>query len=158
MPILPGGCEDGLATDAENQEATALDGALVDLLDLGLLAKHASWNVVGPASGSLRVLLDELADLAGGSADSVAERAVALGHPADGRAATITKVTSLPALAGGALRDDKAIPAFVDILAAVVSRITSALDAFERDPVSMDLFTRVLASVEKFAWMLRALA
>src|SRR5262245_66412054 len=31
-----------------NPRATTLDGTLADLLDLALLAKHATWNVYGP--------------------------------------------------------------------------------------------------------------
>ena len=42
------------------------------------------------------------------------------------------------------------------ILDAVVSRIHSVLEAFDTDLVTVDLFTSVLAEIEKHAWMLRA--
>ena len=80
----------------EHPQADALDGALADLLDLGLLAKQAHWNVVGPRFPAMHHLLDQLADLARTSSDRVAERAVVLGHAPDGRAASITRLSSLP--------------------------------------------------------------
>jgi starvation-inducible DNA-binding protein len=140
----------------EHPQAEALDGALADLLDLGLLAKQARWNVVGPRFPALQQLLDELADLARASSDRVSERAVVLGHAADGRAATIITLSSLPTLEPGVQNDADTITAFLAILDAVVSRIHSVFEAFDTDLVTVDLFTSLLAEVEKYAWMLRA--
>lgn len=145
------------AMDAsENRQASGLDGALADLLDLGLLAKQARWNVVGPRFRAMQLMLDELAEFARASADFVAERAVTLGHPPDGRGVTITTRSSLPDIEPGSLQDADAITTFVAILDAVATRIHSGLEAFERDLVSVGLLTRVLATVEKYAWMMRA--
>ena len=140
----------------DNEQAAALDGALVDLLDLALLARHAHWNVVGPRFGALHPLLDELADLARRSADVVAERAITLGHSPDGRASTITTFSSLPSVDHGVLRDADVITAFVAILDAVADRLHDALEAFDKDVVTVGVFAEVLADVEKSAWMLRA--
>lgn len=145
-----------MTTAAVNQQAVELDAALVELLDLGLQAKHAQWNLVGPRFGPMRQLLDELAGAARESADRVAERAVVLGHPADGRSETITALTSLPRLGRGPLGDLDAILAVSRVLDAVATRLHSASDAFEEDLVTVELFTGVLAVVERFAWMLRA--
>jgi len=139
-----------------NEQAAALDGALADLLDLSLIAKHAHWNVVGPRFSALHALLDDLSRLAGESADRVAERAATLGHPPDGRAATITTLSSLPSVDAAALHNGVVITAFGAILDAVADRIHGALEAFDKDCVTLDLFTGILARVERFAWMLRA--
>jgi len=141
---------------SENRQARALDGVLADLLDLGLLAKHARWNVVGPRFQAMEQTLDELADFARSSADLVAERAVTLGHPPDGRRVTITTRSSLPDVQPGGSRDTDTIATFVDILDAVAARIHSGLEAFETDLVTVALLTSVLASLERHAWMLRA--
>jgi hypothetical protein len=45
---------------------------------------------------------------------------------------------------------------FCAILDSVAGRIHGALEAFDKDCVSLNLFTSILAGVEKFAWMLRA--
>jgi starvation-inducible DNA-binding protein len=139
-----------------NEQAAALDGALADLLDLSLVATHAHWNVVGPRFGSLHSLLDALAELARDSADRVAERAATLGHPPDGRSATVTALSSLPTVHAGALPNGDVLAVFGLILDAVAARIRGALEAFENDFVTLDLFTAVLAGIERFAWMLRA--
>jgi starvation-inducible DNA-binding protein len=140
----------------ENEQALALDGTLADMLDLSLLAKQAHWNIVGPRFRALHLLLDDLAALARDSADSIAERSATLGHPPDGRVATIFQLSSLPTVEPGMLPDAEAITAFLAILDAVADRIHSALEAFEKDVVTVDLFTGVLAAVEKYAWMFRA--
>jgi starvation-inducible DNA-binding protein len=147
-----------MTSAGHNEQASALDGALADLLDLGLLAKQAHWNLIGPRFRAMHLLLDELADTARDGVDRIAERAVTMGHSPDGRASTITALSSLPQLEPGPLRDVDAITAFGNILDAVETRIHSALEAFEKDLVTVDLFTDVLAAVEKYAWMLRASA
>ena len=140
----------------ENPQANALDRELVDLLDLGLLAKHAHWSIVGPRFRAIHLLLDDLAEFARHSADRVAERAVTLGHSPDGRAATIAELSLLSGLRRGELRDVEVITAFVGILDTVADDLHAALDAFERDYVTIELLTSVLADVDRFAWMLRA--
>jgi starvation-inducible DNA-binding protein len=139
-----------------SQQTSVLDGALADLLDLGLLAKQAHWNVVGPNFGAVHRLLDELADLARDGADAIAERAVALGHPPDGRAKTITGTSSLPVLDRVPVRDREVVVLFGPILDAVIYRLHGALEAFEQDPVTADLLVGVVAALEKQAWMIRA--
>src|SRR3954471_4592008 len=124
----------------ENPEANALDGALVDLLDLGLQAKQAHWNITGARFSALHPLLDELAAFARDSADRVAERAVILGHSPDGRPATITSLSTLPPVLPGPLQDGDVIAAFLAILDAMGGRIHTALEAFEKDLVSSALF------------------
>lgn len=42
----------------------ASQGALVDLVDLSLVAKQIHWNVVGPRFRSVHLQLDEVADTA----------------------------------------------------------------------------------------------
>jgi len=141
---------------SENRQASGLDGALADLLDLGLLARHARWNVVGPRFGAMQPMLAELAGFALASADLVAERAVTLGHPPDGRAVAISTLSSLPDVEPGVLWDASAITTFGAALDALAARIHAGLEAFETDLVTLGLLTGVLAEVERYAWMLRA--
>ncbi|MCU1352772.1 MAG: starvation/stationary phase protection protein [Acidimicrobiales bacterium] len=141
---------------AERQTiAAALDVALVDLINLGLLAKQAHWNVEGPMFRSLHLLLDELADLARDGGDEVAERAITLGHHPDGRAATVA-TSSLPDIPAAAIRDTDVVASFQLILDAVVERLHRAIDASSDDPVTQDLLTSIAAGIEKQAWMICA--
>ena len=140
----------------ENPQAVALDGTLADMLDLSLVAKQAHWNIVGPRFRALHLLLDDLSTLARDSADKIAERSATLGHSPDGRVATVFQLSSLPTVAPGMLHDAEAITSFLAILDAVATRIHTALEAFEDDVVTLDLYTSVLGEVEKYGWMLRA--
>jgi len=140
----------------DRPQAGALDGSLADLLDLGLLADHARWNLVGPAFLPVQQLLGSLGGLVRASADRIAERAVTLGHAPDGRATTITRSSSLPTVEPGPLHDADTIDTFLALLDAVTTRIHGVLEAFETDLVTVDLFTGVLAEIERFAWMFRA--
>jgi starvation-inducible DNA-binding protein len=63
----------------------ALQSTLVDLLGLSLIGKQAHWNIVGPRFRSIHLQLDEVVGTARSYADTVAERAAALGLPPDGR-------------------------------------------------------------------------
>jgi starvation-inducible DNA-binding protein len=133
-----------------------INGAHDRVVPVANVAKHAHWNVVGPRFSALHALLDDLAALAHDSADLVAERAATLGHPPDGRAATITALSSLPSVDAAVLHNGEVITTFGAILDAVAGRIHGALDAFDEDCVTLSLFTSILSDVERFAWMLRA--
>jgi starvation-inducible DNA-binding protein len=135
---------------------TAIDRVVTDLINLALLAKHAQWNLVGPTFRSMRQLLDELADLSRDQADDVAERALTLGHHPDGRAATVARDDSLPTIPAGELRDEVVITAFGSILDAVVSHIHEAIEVVTDDPVTRDLFTTIVGSVERHSWTIRS--
>ena len=65
-----------------------LQATLVDLIDLSLLGKQAHWNVIGQNFRSLHLQLDKIVAKVREHADTVAERAVALGGNPDGSAGT----------------------------------------------------------------------
>ncbi|WP_067485987.1 Dps family protein [Actinomadura hibisca] len=135
----------------------ALQGALVDLIDLALLAKQAHWNLTGPRFKVVHEHLDEVVDLARQSQDDVAERAVAIGVSPDGRAQTVADRTELPQLEAGYLGDDKVVAAITDTLAQIIGRFRDRIAATdEPDPVSQDLLIGITAELEKQHWMFQA--
>jgi len=134
----------------------SLDAPLANLLDLGLLAKHAHWNVRGSNFRAMHLFLDELADLSRFAADEVAERAVTLGASADGRARTVADASSLPTLDAGPIDDRDVVARFGAILEDVIARLHGSCADFEQDPVTMDLLVGLVGRFEKQAWMLRA--
>lgn len=141
-------------TDQPGSEA-AIDAPLCDLINLGLLAKQAHWNLHGPAFRPLHLLLDELADLARISGDELAERAVTLGNAPDGRASKVAATSTLD-LPPGPIADTEVIEAFSGLLAEVNDCLRRALDACIDDPVTQDLLIRVAAGIDRQAWMIRA--
>ncbi|WP_449066653.1 Dps family protein [Planomonospora algeriensis] len=135
----------------------ALQGALIDLLDLSLLAKQAHWNVIGRNFRQIHLHLDEIVEFARAHADTVAERAVALDITPDGRASAIAGTTKVPQLDSGYLDVDKVVAAMTDILESIGRRMRERVEATaEADPVTQDIFIAVTQDVEKHHWMMQA--
>ncbi|MCL6671098.1 Dps family protein [Streptomyces panaciradicis] len=135
----------------------ALQGALVDLLDLSLVAKQVHWNVVGPRFRSVHLQLDEVVDSARTHSDTVAERASALGVPPDGRAATVAAGSGIGAVPDGWMKDTDAVRTLVDALGAVIVRMRERVAATgDADPVSQDMLIGITADLEKHHWMFQA--
>ncbi|MFF0823778.1 Dps family protein [Micromonospora haikouensis] len=145
--------------DSTDRKTTgeALQQALTDLINLGMLAKQAHWNLVGPHFRSLHLQLDELADLARRHADEVAERAAAVGFNPDGRAATVAAQSTLPTLDHGDVEEGTAVEVVVDALFALIRTLRQAVaDTATSDPISQDLLIGVTAAVEQQHWLFRA--
>jgi starvation-inducible DNA-binding protein len=146
-----------LAEDARKATGEALQGALVDLIDLSLVAKQAHWNLAGRNFRSVHLQLDEVVELARQYTDTVAERAVAVGVNPDGRARTVSDASQVPQLDSGYLTDDKAVAAMTDTLAQMIARFRERIKVTdESDQVSQDLLISVTAELEKQHWMFEA--
>jgi len=135
----------------------ALQGALVDLVDLSLVAKQVHWNVVGPRFRSVHLQLDEVVDTARQYSDTVAERASALGVNPDGRSGTIARTTAIDSVPEGWVKDVDAVRTLVDALGIVIGRMRERIEATgDPDPVSQDILITLTADLEKHAWMFQA--
>ncbi|MCQ9130659.1 Dps family protein [Streptomyces hilarionis] len=135
----------------------ALQTTLVDLLGLSLIGKQAHWNIVGPRFRSIHLQLDEVVATARGFADTVAERAAALGLPPDGRPETIASAFSLPSPKDGWLRDEDVVTVIAEALGAAIARLRERVTATdEADPVTQDLLIAITAELEKQRWMFEA--
>ncbi|MFJ6408682.1 DNA starvation/stationary phase protection protein [Streptomyces hydrogenans] len=135
----------------------ALQGALVDLLDLALVAKQVHWNVVGPRFRSVHLQLDEVVDTARLHSDTVAERASAIGVNPDGRAATVASTSAIGTVPEGWIKDAEAVGILVTSLGAVITRMRERVDATgDPDPVSQDILISLTADLEKHSWMFQA--
>lgn len=135
----------------------ALEGTLVDLIDLSLQAKQAHWNLIGRHFRSLHLQLDDVVAAARAHSDTVAERAITLGVNPDGRAQTVAERTELPAIEAGYIHDDKVVAAFIERLSAVVNRMRKRVQATaDPDPVTQDILITVTADLEKHLWMFQA--
>jgi starvation-inducible DNA-binding protein len=135
---------------------TELQGVLAILIDLSLTGKHAHWNVQGPNFRPLHLHLDELIDDWRDAADTVGERAVALGHAPDGRTATVATQSLLPQLDAGPQLDRELLLALTRILTEAIGPIRERMDRLEDvDTVTADILHGVVAKLEEQAWMIR---
>ncbi|MEV7238458.1 DNA starvation/stationary phase protection protein [Streptomyces sp. NPDC051020] len=136
---------------------SALQSTLVDLLDLSLVAKQAHWNLYGPRFRSIHLQLDEVVTTARNHADTVAERAAALGVSPDGRAVTITETSGVPSFPPGWTKDVDVVEALVRTFSAVIGRVRERIEETgPADTVTQDLLIGLTADLEKQSWMFQA--
>jgi starvation-inducible DNA-binding protein len=135
-----------------------LNRQLADVLDLGLQAKQAHWNVKGPNFIGLHELFDKVAEELEEFTDDIAERAVELGGVAHGTIQTVSKHSRLKAypldLASG--KDHVAV--LSGALANFGASARTAIDTAAKhgDADTADLFTEVSRGVDKLLWMVEA--
>jgi len=143
-----------LADDDKAVTGAALNRALVDLVDLSLVAKQAHWNLVGKGFRSLHLQLDEVVDAVRIFSDDVAERAVTIGVAPDGRAATVARESAVAEHPAGWIQDTDVVDYFVAALKAVIGRLREGIDVTaDADVVSQDMLIGVTAALEKHLWM-----
>ncbi len=135
----------------------ALQGALVDLVDLSLVAKQTHWNILGPRFRSVHLQLDDVVSTARSHSDIVAERAAALGISPDGRAATVAAASGISTVPDGWQQDTDAVRTMVDALGTIIVRMRERLTAVgEVDAVSQDVLIQLTKDLEKHHWMFQA--
>ena len=134
-----------------------LQAMLVELVDLSLVGKQLHWTVIGPLFRPLHLQLDELTDSWRRLADTVAERAVAIGFIPDGQSAIVAAETPLRKLELGAIDDRAVVRELTGRVAEVAERTRERMDRLgELDAVSQDVVIEVLRSLEEQLWMIRA--
>ena len=147
----------GRETEVERQVAAELQGLLVDLLAIALNGKQAHWHVTGSHFVPVHEQLDAIVDDAREWADLVAERAVTLGQPVDGRPATVAKTSRVAPFQEGFVEDDKVVRLVSDELRVVAERTRTAIERLgELDLVTQDLVIEIQRGLEKHLWMLQA--
>jgi starvation-inducible DNA-binding protein len=134
-----------------------LQAILVTLTDLSLAGKQAHWNLVGRLFRPLHLSLDELVEGWRVAADTVAERAVALGYPPDARVRTVAEFSILEPLPEGQLLDSDVIGAFATMLTTAIGDARERMDRLEDvDTVTADILHGVVRGLEENLWMIRA--
>jgi starvation-inducible DNA-binding protein len=146
-----------LGAHERKETGQQLQDTLVELVDLSLVGKQLHWNVVGPLFRPLHLQLDELIDSWRELADTVAERAVAIGFAPDGRARTVTSDSELEGVERGAIEDHAVVATLTRLLAQAAERIRARMERLgELDAASEDVLVEVLRAVEQQLWMVRA--
>jgi len=142
---------------ARQTTGDALQGGLVDLIELSLVAKQTHWNLIGRNFRSIHLALDELVDASRLFMDTVAERAIAIGVNPNGQTEALAAQSKVQPLEVGYVQVDKVITYIVDSLGPMIGRFRDRMDATEQaDPVTQDLFIAIIAELEKTHWMFQA--
>lgn len=146
-----------LASDTKQAVAAELQDLLVDFTALSLNGKQAHWHVTGRLFVPLHEQLDTIVDDARVWADLVAERAVTLGVPVDGRPSTVAENARVSPFQEGFVEDEKVLRLVVDELTKVAERTRIAAERLgELDLVTQDLVIEIQRTMEKHLWMLQA--
>jgi starvation-inducible DNA-binding protein len=146
-----------MAEHERKEAGQLLQSTLVELIDLALTGKQLHWNIIGHGFRDFHLHLDELVGEWQELSDVVAERAVALGHPVDGRAQAVAKETELRPVETGPIEVPKAVREATERLADVAERVRGRADRLsEIDLASQDVLIEALRTLEKQLWMVRA--
>ena len=145
-----------LGSHPREEVGQQLQAMLVELVDLSLLGKQLHWTVVGPLFRPLHQQLDELVDSWRELADTVAERAVALGFMPDGQSATVAAETPVQAVDRGELQDHVVVRELSTRLADVAERARERMDRLgELDAATQDVLIEIIRALEEQLWMIR---
>ena len=133
-----------------------LEATLHGLVDLALIGKQLHWAVVGPLFRPLHQQLDELVDSWRELADTVAERAVALGVVPDGQAKAVAAGSQLVPVATSAIEDRVVVREIAHRIAEVSELTRERMNRLgEVNLASQDVLVEVVRTLEKQQWMLR---
>jgi|SRR5207302_9876423 len=145
-----------LGSHERGEVGRCLQESLTELIALSLMGKQFHWNVVGPLFKPLHLQLDELVDAWRDLSDTVAERAVAIGFPVDGRAAAVV-ASGLDPVDDGLIDDRIVVRELARRVAEVAERIRARMNRLsDLDLASQDVLIEVVRSLEMQLWMIRA--
>ena len=147
-----------LAEKIRNTMIELLNRQLADVLDLGLQAKQAHWNVKGPHFIGLHELFDKVAEELEEFTDEIADRAVELGGVALGTIQIVSKNSRLTAYPLDLASGQGHATALSNALAKFGATTRAAIDIAGKagDADTADLFTEVSRGVDKLLWMVEA--
>ena len=134
-----------------------LQRALVDITALSLVGKQIHWNIVGPNFRDVHLNLDEVVDIARAGSDEVAERMRAINAVPDGRPATVSAATTVPAAPEGEILTSEGVAYIVSAIEAVVATLRGVdEDVDSEDPTSSGIVEDLIGKLEQQAWFLSA--
>ena len=147
-----------LPEESRRKMIELLNQHLADVLDLGLQAKQAHWNVKGPSFIALHELFDKVADELEDFTDDIAERAVQLGGVALGTVQAVSRSSRLAAYPLELASGKEHVAALSSALAKFGATARSAIDTADEshDTDTSDLFTEVSRGVDKLLWFVEA--
>ena len=150
-----GGASPITACNAELR--AALQRARIDLSVLSLVGKQIHWNIVGPNFRDVHLNLDEVVDIARAGSDEVAERMRAINAVPDGRPATVSAATTVPAAPEGEILTSEGVAYIVSAIEAVVATLRGVdEDVDSEDPTSSGIVEDLIGKLEQQAWFLSA--
>lgn len=131
---------------------------LADTFDLLSQVKQSHWNLKGEGYFFLHKLFDDLYDRLADQADTIAERAAALGGYVTGTARMACASSRLPEIPVMINEDMDYVMALVERYAMLGGTSRKAIDTAELagDQVTLDMFTQITHDLDKDLWFLES--
>ncbi len=149
----------GPLSDVNRKETgEALQASVVDLIDLALTSKQLHWHVQGPRFRDVHLQLDTVVELSRRFTDVLAERAVTIGYPVDGRPATVARETKIESPSTGFLKDSAVVHEMSVALQGVSERFQQRIDkTADTDAVSQDQLIAAAQEVQEQSWWFQSM-
>lgn len=147
-----------LPANVREELVDLLNTCLATSIDLHWQVKQAHWNVRGRDFISRHELFDSVADHVRAQADEFAERAGQLGGYAEGTIRLSVKNSQLPEYDLQAVDGDAHVRAVVERVARYAALIRDGIRRCDEvdDPVTSDMLTGMLETVEQDLWFLES--
>lgn len=147
-----------LPKNKRQQSVDLLNPILAELLDLGLQAKQAHWNVKGPHFIALHELFDDIYESIEALTDTVAERITALGGVALGTLQSVDKLSELTPYPVSISSGHQHVEALSMAIAACGKRVRRGIDKADKtgDKGTSDVCTEVSRTLDKHLWFVEA--
>lgn len=131
---------------------------LADTFDLLSQVKQAHWNIKGSGYFFLHKLFDDLYERLADQADTIAERAAALGGYVTGTARMACAASRIPEIPTSINEDMDYVVALVDRYGMHGATSRAAIDTAELagDQVTLDMFTQITHDLDKDLWFLES--
>ena len=148
----------GISASERTKIAHGLSALLADSYTLYLMTHNFHWNVTGPDFNSLHLMFMDQYTEQWNALDLIAERILALGHPAPGTYSEFVKLASIEEVQGVPKATDmiRHLVTAQEATARTARRLFPLVEGANDQPTA-DLLTQRLEVHEKTAWMLRSL-
>lgn len=136
--------------------STMLATQLATYLDLSLQARQAHWCVTGPNFIGLHELFGDLYEAADGWADTIAERARALGYEALGTADSVIQRSVLGDYSPAVAAWDEHVSAICTSLKTCCGASEDAIQASlqAKDQATADIFIEIVRAVDTHRYLI----
>ena len=135
----------------------ALQGALVDLVDLSLVAKQVHWNVVGPTFIGVHEMLDPQVDGVRKMVDDLAERIATLGGEPNGLPGNLVASRHWTDYSLGRATVPEHLGALDVVYSGVITSHRQAVQELdELDLITQDILIGQTQDLEMYQWFVRA--
>lgn len=147
-----------ISLDKRQQVIAILNARLADIVDLGIQAKMAHWNVRGMHFIALHELFDKVAGATHDHADEIAERIAQLGGVVIGNVQEVAKNTGLGVFPSDISKDKEVLAALIQGLSTAAKSIRADVDktADLGDQATSDILTEILRALDKDLWFVEA--